>query len=69
MSALLLMGVACNGGGKSSDTTAEEKTALTESSQASENTESETEEKTENPSKITKIRGHHVDKHGSHVLL
>ena len=29
----------------------------------------ETEEKTENPSKITKIRGYHVDKHGSHVLL
>ena len=25
--------------------------------------------KTENPSKITKIRGYHVDKHGSHVLL
>ena len=27
------------------------------------------EEKTENPSKITKKRGYHVNKHGSHVLI
>lgn len=57
MSALLLMGVACNGGGKSSDTTAEEKTALTEGSQASENTESETEEKTEMTTKEEETTG------------